>query len=85
MRDGAGGQPGPQLQPRHSPQLQPLPRNFDDPAAPADMNFLPAIGQNAPVVLVLVYAAGRPWAIFPEYLYVSLENNRVVEAQVKAD
>ena len=34
---------------------------------------------------VLVYAAGRPWAIFPEYLYVSLENNRVVEARVKAD
>lgn len=35
--------------------------------------------------IVLVYAAGRPRAMFPEYLYISLENNRVVEARITAD
>ena len=35
---------------------------------------------------VLVYAAGgRPWAMFPEYLYVYLKDGRVTEAKIVAD
>ena len=34
---------------------------------------------------MLVYAAGRPWAIFPEYLYITLEDGRVADARVVAD
>lgn len=34
---------------------------------------------------MLVYAAGRPGAAFPEYLYISLENDRVIEARIVAD
>ena len=34
----------------------------------------------------LVYAAGgRPWAMFPEYLYVYLEDGRVTGARLVAD
>lgn len=33
-----------------------------------------------------VYAAGgRPWAMFPEYLYVYLKDGRVAEAKIVAD
>ena len=35
---------------------------------------------------MLVYAAGgRPWAVFPEYLYIYLEDDRVTEAKIVAD
>ena len=35
---------------------------------------------------LLVYrAGGRPWAMFPEYLFVYLENGRVTEARLVAD
>ena len=35
---------------------------------------------------MLVYAAGgRPWAMFPEYLYVYLKDGRVTEAKIVAD
>ena len=35
---------------------------------------------------MLVYAAGgRPWAMFPEYLYVYLKDGRVAEAKIVAD
>ena len=34
----------------------------------------------------LVYAAGgRPWAMFPEYLYIYLEDGRVTGARLVAD
>ena len=34
----------------------------------------------------LVYAAGgRPWAMFPEYLFVYLEDGRVTGARLVAD
>lgn len=37
-------------------------------------------------VSMLVYAVGgRPWALFPEYLYFTLENGRVAEAKIVAD
>ena len=35
---------------------------------------------------LLVYrAGGRPWAMFPEYLFVCLEDGRVTEARLVAD
>ena len=42
-------------------------------------------GGGSEVRAMLVYAAGRPWAIFPEYLYITLEDGRVADARVVAD
>ena len=48
-----------------------------------DGHFTPEGREVRPL---LVYrAGGRPWAMFPEYLFVYLEDGRVTEARLVAD
>lgn len=41
---------------------------------------------NSEKIPMLVYeVGGRPWAFFPEFLYIYLEDDRVAEAKIVAD
>lgn len=46
--------------------------------------FLPGGGSEKRSMLIYA-VGGRPWALFPEYLYFTLENGRVAEAKIVAD
>lgn len=48
-----------------------------------EKRFLPGGGSEKRSMLI--YAAGRRWAVFPEYLYIYLDSDRVTEARVVAD
>lgn len=40
-------------------------------------------GRQTPMLVYPI--GGRPWAAFPEYLFIYLENDRVTEARIVAD
>ena len=42
-------------------------------------------GSSEKIPMLVYEIGGRPWAVFPEFLFVYLEDDRVVEAKIFAD